>query len=72
MNKICPSCNRTFECRNDNILECWCLNEKIETAAREFMALNFEGCLCRDCIDRINKSLTCNHQTEIITENEKL
>jgi hypothetical protein len=71
MDKICPCCQLTFDCRNDYILECWCITEQISQAAREFMAHHYEGCLCRDCIQKINQSLTHNYEPEINTEHEK-
>lgn len=70
MNKICPNCNRIFECRNDNILECWCLEVSLSPVLREYIARNFEGCLCRECIENIDKSLIYINQPKIVVENE--
>jgi hypothetical protein len=71
MDKICPRCKRSFVCQNDNILECWCVTEQISTSVRQYLAQNFKGCLCQDCIQIINKSLILNYQPQIIIENEK-
>jgi hypothetical protein len=71
MDKICPNCNKSFVCRNDNILECWCLMEPLSASAREHLADNFVGCLCPECIDINNKSIIHNHQPQIIIKNER-
>lgn len=71
MDKICPRCMRSFDCQNDNILECWCITEQISASVRKYLAQNFKGCLCRECINIIKISLINNHQPQIIIENEK-
>ena len=71
MDKICPRCNQSFVCRNDNILECWCLMESISVSVRAYLARNFTGCLCSLCIDDINKSLIHNYQPQSTFGNEK-
>ena len=32
------------------------MNEKIEPDAMNFIADNYEGCLCRECIEELNKA----------------
>ena len=71
MDKICPRCRQSFVCRNDNIMECWCLMEPISVSVREHLDQNFKGCLCHDCIEVISKCLIHNYQPQIIIENEK-
>jgi hypothetical protein len=71
MDKVCPSCKRSFDCRNDAILDCWCLEVSIPPAMRDYLARKFEGCLCRDCIEFIDKNLFNNQQLKITIENEE-
>ncbi len=70
MEKVCPRCNQSFICRNDVILECWCLQEPINSELRKFLADNFSGCLCANCIIQLRKQLS-NYQQQLIFENEK-
>ncbi len=70
MVKICPSCHQSFDCRNDNILECWCLEVNIPPDLREYLASNFKGCLCRECIEIINKNIIHINLPKISIENE--
>lgn len=62
MEKVCPRCNNSFVCRNDQILECWCLNEPITSELRKFLADNFSGCLCANCITDLRKCFINYHQ----------
>lgn len=56
MEKKCSRCGKTFTCNHENIEQCWCMNEKIEPDAMNFIADNYEGCLCRECIEELNKA----------------
>ncbi len=58
MDKICPSCQKLFECKNDQIADCWCINEPINSDFRKFLAENFCDCLCIDCITRYRDKYT--------------
>jgi len=72
MEKICPRCFSSFICRNDNIMECWCLEEKIPVAVREYLSLNFVGCLCKSCIKIINNNHSQILQPVNLNQNENL
>ena len=50
MEKECPRCKKTFECKHEDITNCWCMNTSIEPDAMGFIADNYEGCLCPECI----------------------
>ena len=66
MEKVCPCCFESFVCRNDNILECWCLNEPMDSLFRNFLAEIFSGCLCANCITDLRKRFISNqHQLSI-------
>jgi hypothetical protein len=69
MKKICPRCNQSFDCHNDQILECWCLEEQIPAPVRKYLALNFQGCLCRPCIQSLSNQFYSSINT---IQNEKI
>jgi hypothetical protein len=69
MEKVCPRCIKSFICRNDDILECWCLNEPLTSDFRKFLAENFSDCLCAECITDLRKCFS-NYQQQITIENE--
>ncbi len=70
MEKVCPSCKLSFVCKNDQITECWCMFEPINSMFRRFLAENFSDCLCVCCIARFRKNfMNYEHQ---IDENETI
>lgn len=56
MEKQCPRCGKTFECRHDEVDNCWCMQTEILPDAMNFILDNYEGCLCRECIDELNRA----------------
>ncbi len=68
MEKVCPRCYKSFLCRNDQILECWCLNEPINSDLRKFLADNFTDCLCAICILDLRKRLEIFSNNYFINE----
>ena len=56
MEKECPRCKKTFECKHEDIANCWCMTTSIEPDAMGFIADNYEGCLCPECIAELNKA----------------
>lgn len=56
MEKQCPRCGKTFECRHDEVDNCWCMQMEILPDAMNFILDNYEGCLCRECIDELNRA----------------
>lgn len=55
MEKICPRCGKTFECHHEEIKKCWCMSASIEPDAMNYIADNYSGCLCKECIDELNR-----------------
>lgn len=52
MEKICPKCGKTFECRHD--LDCVCMEVRLGGKARQYAAEQYPGqCLCVDCLRQI-------------------
>ena len=52
MEKTCPKCGKSFECRHD--LSCDCMKVRLGSQARQYVAGQYPGqCLCPDCLRRI-------------------
>jgi len=71
MEKVCPRCNESFVCQNDQIGECWCLFEPINSVFRKFLADNFIGCLCPGCIKDLRGNFS-NYEYQFNRKNEKI
>ena len=56
MEKQCPRCGKTIECRHDDIENCWCMHVTIEPAVMDFIADNYQSCLCAECFDELNRA----------------
>jgi hypothetical protein len=54
MTKICPHCQSNFECRNDQIMECDCVNVILTKEALRYVSSRYADCLCVDCLNEIN------------------
>ena len=70
MEKICPCCKGAFGCQNDQIGECWCLYEPINSSFRKFLEVNFSDCLCNKCITVLRRNYI-NYEQLFNTGNEK-
>jgi hypothetical protein len=73
MTKICPHCQKKFECRNDNVLECDCVHVILSREALDYISSRYNDCLCVDCLREINRmpALTeQNAEAEQDTESE--
>jgi hypothetical protein len=57
MTKICPHCQKKFECRNDNIMECECIHVILSKEAYQYISSRYSDCLCIDCLREINHML---------------
>lgn len=55
MKKVCPRCGATFECRNDDILTCQCVNIRLTHKQRAFIGKIYDNCLCHDCLLTMSK-----------------
>ncbi|WP_072998454.1 cysteine-rich CWC family protein [Mariniphaga anaerophila] len=53
MIKTCPVCNETFECRNDDILKCDCIEVILSKEDYEYVRSNYSDCLCKKCLINI-------------------
>jgi len=46
--KICPRCGRSFECLHAP--GCWCFDYTISPENLEKLTLEYDNCLCPDCL----------------------
>jgi len=56
----CPRCGKLFPCsRGPN---CWCFEIEIPEKVRDFIEMNYAGCLCKECLtELINNDLMSRH-----------
>jgi len=50
-NEICPACGERFAC-GASLRGCWCAEIKLTEAARAQLRSQYNGCLCRACLQR--------------------
>ncbi|MFP4622351.1 MAG: cysteine-rich CWC family protein [Bacteroidales bacterium] len=50
MIKICPHCGKSFECRNNDILNCDCAKIIIPAEVRKKISKQYSVCLCVQCL----------------------
>ena len=58
MEKVCPNCKKTFDCKADDIKSCKCNSIEVNTESLEMIKLEFENCLCFECLKQYEKFLT--------------
>jgi hypothetical protein len=46
--KTCPSCGKTFKCRQE--AGCWCGEVRLAQTTIEALRARFVGCLCEGCL----------------------
>lgn len=51
--KICPGCKRQFECKSGSITICQCNEVCVSVKTREWLAKQYDECLCKDCLFKI-------------------
>lgn len=56
MEKICPRCGGCFICSNNSIMDCHCARIPLDATQRHFIAENYKGCLCNDCLRLIQET----------------
>jgi hypothetical protein len=53
MEKVCPRCGKHFACFKDSDKECYCSGISLSAAQRQFIAFNYDDCLCSLCLAAI-------------------
>lgn len=46
----CPKCGKAFGCCVEQGGQCWCASVKLSPDNRSYLAANYNGCLCPDCL----------------------
>lgn len=57
---ICPRCNRLFTCTRSS--DCWCMEYDMPRELIEYLQDNYDGCLCRTCIEQLVTE--CDNKTK--------
>lgn len=60
MQKVCPRCGTTFECRHDDIVHCHCATAHLSPYQRACVGRRYSDCLCHDCLVYV-RQLTPEH-----------
>jgi hypothetical protein len=47
---------RSFECRNDDVLNCECVSIPLSAETLSFLRNNYDDCLCSHCLQEIEKA----------------
>lgn len=48
---VCPKCGETFICHHNK--SCWCTKYVLTSEAVTYLKENYNGCLCKKCLDEI-------------------
>ena len=54
--KICPCCNKPFECKSGSITLCQCMDVYISTGTNDLLAKQYDECLCKECLIMIEQA----------------
>lgn len=52
--KTCKRCGNKFDCKSDNIENCFCSRIKLSEATSSFLSKTTFDCLCKSCLTEIN------------------
>ncbi|MEM9981226.1 MAG: cysteine-rich CWC family protein [Bacteroidota bacterium] len=53
--KFCPRCNAKFECKVGNISQCQCTTVQLSSKEQQFMADQYDDCLCAKCLEAMKR-----------------
>lgn len=55
--KKCPICGNDNGCTHD--VNCWCMSFEFKQKTKDYLDKNYKGstCVCKDCVDKLNKTL---------------
>ena len=51
--KVCPRCNKQFECRVGDIANCQCSSITLTIEERAFIEDRYQDCLCGNCLKEL-------------------
>lgn len=69
MEKTCQRCGNSFECRNDDILNCECATVPLSAQARRYMDERYTDCLCTSCLHEISEAFPAPDEAWIRIDN---
>ena len=53
--KICPRCNKKFECHPGNIVQCQCYGIVLSAEQKAWIKEKHHDCLCKNCLEQLAK-----------------
>jgi Cysteine-rich CWC len=62
--KYCPQCKLQFECKAGSIHLCQCSNIYLNKEEKDFIATQFEDCLCINCLRQLKEKYDLDKQAE--------
>ena len=68
--KYCPRCHVKFTCKVGDIANCQCTTVTTEHSTAKFLASTFYGCLCKNCIAKIDQSIQVSKHYKFPTQKE--
>ncbi|TNJ37324.1 MULTISPECIES: cysteine-rich CWC family protein [Prosthecochloris] len=51
----CPRCGCTFTCSRSS--DCWCTTMELTDELRNYLAKQYDRCVCRDCLEELSTTL---------------
>lgn len=55
--KVCPRCQKEFDCKPGNITECQCFGLQLSIEQRAYIEQRYVDCLCRECLLTLQKDI---------------
>ena len=55
--KICPKCQRTFECSVGSINLCQCAEVRLSDATKAFLEQSYFDCFCKNCLTKLDEQV---------------
>jgi len=59
--KNCPNCQKSFECRSGDIIQCQCEGIELKQHHRDYIYKTWNDCLCIDCLNAIRSECDSQH-----------
>lgn len=50
MEKICPECGKTFECKHN--ADCFCTKYVLDKQTLDLLKEKYKDCICEDCLKK--------------------
>ena len=66
--KTCPKCKTGFECKTNDIVNCQCESVKLEQCHRDYIAQQFDDCLCAGCLSELRAEVNTQQFDEKIKQ----